>query len=124
VAVDGTDAATTADAVASEWIRRFGGEVRRIEMPGARIDAVVREIAAEASAFRADVIVLGCDRRRLSRHRLAHSLRERLTRVTDLPVLVASSVAPAAPRRRARGVWRVAGHEGDSPLVTRRAARV
>jgi nucleotide-binding universal stress UspA family protein len=124
VAVDGTDAAEAADAVATEWAQSFGGEVRRLEMAGARNDAVVHEIAEAASAFGADVIVLGCDRRRLSRHRLAHSLRERLARATELPVLIAPVVAPGAP-----GGWAQPGrtepdHDPRTVLAMRRYARV
>ena len=124
VAVDGTDAAAAADAVAADWAQSFGGEVRRMELPGARNDAVVREIAEAASAFRADVIVLGCDRRRLSRHRLVHSLRERLTRATELPVLVVSGVAPDPRGHQATAPEREAEHGEDNVLVTRGDTRV
>jgi nucleotide-binding universal stress UspA family protein len=121
VAVDGTDAAAAADAVATEWAQSFGGEMRRIEMAGARNDAVVHAIADAASAFGADVIVLGCDRRRLSRHRLAHSLRERLARATELPVLVAPVEAPAAGRGQAQPE---ADHDPRTVPAMRRYARV
>ena len=124
VVVDGTDAAAAADAVATEWAQSFGGEVRRLEMAGARNDAVVHEIADAASAFGADVIVLGCDRRRLSRHRLAHSLRERLTRATELPVLVAPGPAPCGRRRQAEPGQREAEHDERSVRARRRAIRV
>jgi nucleotide-binding universal stress UspA family protein len=124
VAVDGTDAAAAADAVATEWAQSFGGEVSRMEMAGTRNDAVVHEIAAAASAFGADVIVLGCDRRRLSRHRLAHSLRERLARATELPVLVAPVEAPAAPNGQAQPGRREADHDQRTVLAMRRYARV
>jgi nucleotide-binding universal stress UspA family protein len=122
VAVDGTEAAAAADTVATEWAQRFGGQVRRMEMAGARNDAVVREIADAASAFGADVIVLGCDRRRLCRHLLAHSLRERLTTATELPVLVAPG--GAARRRQAKRGKREAQHDERSVLAMRRYARV
>jgi nucleotide-binding universal stress UspA family protein len=124
VAVDGTAAAEAADAVATEWARSFGGEVRRIEMAGTRNDAVVHAIADAASAFGADVIVLGCDRRRLSRHRLAHSLRERLARATELPVLVAPVEVPAAPSGQAQPGRPEAAHDERSVLAMRRYARV
>jgi nucleotide-binding universal stress UspA family protein len=124
VAVDGTDAAAAADAVATEWAQSFGGEVRRMEMTGARNGAVVHEIADAASAFGADVIVLGCDRRRLSRHRLAHSLRERLTRATAVPVLVAPVVEPDAGRRQAQPGRRDAEHDERSVSAMGRYARV
>jgi nucleotide-binding universal stress UspA family protein len=124
VVVDGTDAATAADALAAEWAQRLGGEVRRMEMAGTRNDALVHEIADAASAFGADVIVLGCDRRRLSRHRLAHSLRERLTRVTELPVLVVPGVAPAARRLQPAAGLRGDEHDERSVRAMRRYSRV
>ena len=124
VVVDGTDAAAAADAVATEWAQSFGGEVRRLEMAGARNDAVVHEIADAASAFGADVIVLGCDRRRLSRHRLAHSLRERLTGATEVPVLVAPALAPAAPSDQAPRREHETDHDQRTLLAMRRYARV
>jgi nucleotide-binding universal stress UspA family protein len=102
VAVDGTDAAAEAEGLAREWAQKFGGVVRRMELSGARYDVVVREVADAAVAFGADVIVLGCDRRRLARHRLGHSLRETLTRATDLPVLVVPGTALKAGRRRGK----------------------
>jgi nucleotide-binding universal stress UspA family protein len=102
VAVDGTDAAARAEGVAREWAQKFGGVVRRVELSGARKDATVREVADAAVAFGADVIVLGCDRRRLARHRLGHSLREALTRATDLPVLIVPGAASKAGRRRTK----------------------
>jgi nucleotide-binding universal stress UspA family protein len=124
VAVDGTDAAAAADAVATEWAQSFGGEVRRMEMAGARNDAVVHDIADAASAFGADVIVLGCDRRRLSRHRLAHSLRERLARATDVPVLVAPVDAPAAPSGQGQPGQPEADHDQRIVFAMRRSAHV
>ena len=124
VAVDGTDAAAAADAVATEWVQNFGGEVRRMEMAGARNDAVVHAIAEAASAFGADVVVLGCDRRRLSRHRLAHSLREQLARATELPVLVAPVGPPAAPSGHAQPGRRESAHDERGVLAMRRYARV
>jgi nucleotide-binding universal stress UspA family protein len=124
VAVDGTDAAAAADAVATEWAQSFGGEVRRMEMAGARNDAIVHRIADAASAFGADVIVLGCDRRRLSRHRLARSLRERLARATELPVLIAPVEVPAATSGQARTAQRGAEHDERTVLALRRYSRV
>jgi nucleotide-binding universal stress UspA family protein len=121
VAVDGTDAAAAADAVATEWAKSFGVDVRRMEMTGARNDAVVHEIADAASAFGADVIVLGCDRRRLSRHRLSHSLRERLAQATELPVLVAPVEAPSGQVRQGQPE---AHHDERTVLAMRRYARV
>jgi nucleotide-binding universal stress UspA family protein len=55
---------------------------------GARNRRLVHDIAEAAQDFGADLIVLGFDRPRLARHRLAPSLRAQLVRVTDLPVLV------------------------------------
>lgn len=65
---------------------------------GARNRQVVQGIAQAAEAFGADVIVLGFDRPRLAGHRLAPSLRERIMRATDLPVLVAPSPQSDAKR--------------------------
>jgi nucleotide-binding universal stress UspA family protein len=120
VAVDGTDAAAGAEGVAREWAQKFGGVVRQTELSGARNEAVVREVANAAVAFGADVIVLGCDRRRLARHRLGHSLREALTRATDLPVLVVPGAASKSGRRRATP----GGHAEGGARASRRSARV
>jgi nucleotide-binding universal stress UspA family protein len=119
VAVDGTEAGAGAESVAREWAQRFGGVVRRIELSRASGGAVVREVADAVADFGADVIVLGCDRRRLARHRLAHSLREQLTRATDLPVLV----VPGARRLRALSV-QPEEHEDGGVTDARRYARV
>jgi nucleotide-binding universal stress UspA family protein len=58
---------------------------------GARNRQLVHGIAEAAEDFGPDVIVLGFDRRRLAGHLLAPSLRERIMRATDLPVLVPPS---------------------------------
>ncbi len=123
VAVDDTDAAAGAESVAREWAQRFGGVVRRIELSRASNGAVVREVADAARDFGADVIVLGCAHRRLARHRLAHSLRERLTRATDLPVLVARGAAPGARRDRAVSAQHEE-HEDGGAADARRYAHV
>ena len=122
--VDGSECAGAAIEFARGWVDGFGGEIRcvaieehgrswarRLRMPAERGDAVSlvaegRRLAARnrsivagvtqaAVAFRADVIVLGCDHRRLARRRLCASLRDRLAAATDLPVVV----APAGARR-------------------------
>ena len=67
---------------------------------GARNRQLVHSIAQAAEGFAADVIVLGFDRPRLTGHRLAPSLRERIMRATDLPVLVAPSPQSDATRHR------------------------
>ena len=118
VAVDGTEAAGGADGVAREWAERFGAAVERIELSGARNAEVVRQVADAAAAFGADVIVLGCDHRRLARHRLSHSLRERLTRATDLPVLV---VPGASSPARFRVVGPARSEEAGSTEARRHA---
>ncbi len=56
---------------------------------GARNRLLAHRITEAARESGADVIVLGVDHRRLAHHRLAASLRSRLTSATDLPVLVA-----------------------------------
>ncbi len=66
---------------------------------GARNRQLVHGVAEAAAAFGADVIVLGFDRHRLAGHRLAPSLREQVTRATDLPVLVAPDGPPEAKRQ-------------------------
>jgi methylmalonyl-CoA mutase cobalamin-binding subunit len=75
---------------------------RRVEVHGWTLGARTRRLAsaisAAAEACRADVIVLGMSRRRMARRHLAPSLRDRLTKMTALPVLVApSTTAAAAP---------------------------
>ena len=71
-------------------------------------------IADAATAFGADVIVVGVDHRRLASHRMAPSLREQLTRVTALPVLVApdhpADARPKLPARQALGDITEAAH--------------
>ena len=62
----------------------------------ARNRSLVKGITQAALAFGADVVVLGCDQRRLASRRLCASARDRLAKATDLPVMV----APAAPARR------------------------
>ena len=56
---------------------------------GARNKQLVSEIADEALIFRADLIVLGFDRRRLAGHGPSRSVRDRLTEATDIPVMIA-----------------------------------
>jgi hypothetical protein len=51
-------------------------------------------IADAARAYRADLIVLGLDPRRMTRQRFTKGVRELLTGATDLPVLM----APLKPR--------------------------
>lgn len=65
---------------------------------GARNRQLAQGIAQAASAFGADVIVLGFDRSRMAGHLVAPSLRELITRATELPVLV----APAESDRKRR----------------------
>jgi nucleotide-binding universal stress UspA family protein len=65
---------------------------------GARNRQLVRGIAEAADAFGADVVVLGFERARLAGHRLAPSLREQITRATDLPVMVAPTAPPESKR--------------------------
>jgi nucleotide-binding universal stress UspA family protein len=56
---------------------------------GARNHLLVWAIADAAKAYRADVIVLGFDPRRVARRRFTKGVRELLTESTDVPVLVA-----------------------------------
>jgi nucleotide-binding universal stress UspA family protein len=129
VAIDGSDAARGALDLAAEWAGQQGAEVsvlalvepprhhtvvagqgeravERVEAHGstrsARNRQLARAIAEAATAFGADVILVGVDHRRLASHRMAPSLREQLTRVTALPVLVAPPVpADGRPEPRA-----------------------
>ena len=118
VVVDGSDAAAAARELARDWADTFGARTTFVTLEertarrdgdgtppfgadasvrltaeghtlGARNRALVGGIAAAAEAFDADLIVLGCDHRRLARHHVGPSLRERLARVTELPVVVA-----------------------------------
>ena len=83
-----------------------GRPAERVEAHGstrsARNRQLARAIADAATAFGADVILIGVDHRRLASHRMAPSLREQLTRVTALPVLVApDQPVDRRPERRA-----------------------
>jgi nucleotide-binding universal stress UspA family protein len=119
VAIDGSDAARGALDLATQWSGLQGADVSvlefveaprhgtavashdagaagRVEVHGstrrARNRQLARAIAEAATAFGADVILVGVDHRRLASHRMAPSLREQLTRVTALPVLVAPTL--------------------------------
>ncbi|HEY6473700.1 MAG TPA: universal stress protein [Acidimicrobiales bacterium] len=99
--------ARPATAVASHGAGTTGRGAQRVEAHGstrsARNRQLARAIAEEATAFGADVILVGVDHRRLASHRMAPSLREKLTRVTALPVLVAPTLpADGAPEPGAR----------------------
>jgi nucleotide-binding universal stress UspA family protein len=125
VVLDGSDAAGPAREFARDWAFTFGAETRLVTLeersstqalggaaPAAaegsahvtagghtlntRNRTLVAGIAAAAEDFGADVIVLGCDHRRLARHRVGASLRERLARATELPVIVAPARAAGA----------------------------
>jgi nucleotide-binding universal stress UspA family protein len=95
-----------------------GRAAARVEAHGstrrARNRQLARAIAEAATAFGADVILVGVDHRRLASHRMAPSLREQLTRVTALPVLVAPTLpvdGAAEPRgRRSLGHVTEAAH--------------
>jgi nucleotide-binding universal stress UspA family protein len=149
VVVDRSEAAAGAHRLARDWARTFGAEARFValdERParvadgaaplvagtgsarltaeghtlGARNRSLVGGIAAAAEKFGADLIVLGCDHRRLARHRFGPSLRERLARATELPVIV----APAHPRRREDGhdhaeAGRIPGHRMGAGRLAR-----
>jgi nucleotide-binding universal stress UspA family protein len=56
---------------------------------GARNQQLVSAIADAAKTYRADLIVLGFDPRRVARHRFTRGVGEQLTAATDTPVLVA-----------------------------------
>lgn len=120
VVIDESPSADAAVGLVAEWVDGPGAEVRFVQVTeerrqrrhvagsdaaaepadrlvvgaptlGARNRQLVRGIAGAAEEFGADVIVLGFNRRRLAGRRLAPSLRERVTRATDQPVLVAPS---------------------------------
>ena len=81
----------------------------------ARNRRLVTGIADAAQTFGADVIVLGLERRRMSRHRFARSFRAQLARATDLPVMI------PPPRTRARaGAGSRASRDGGHPRVPSR----
>ena len=120
VVIDGSVSAHAATDLAAQWVEQHGAEVRFVQLaegPKQRNRQLVQGIADSASAFGADVIVLGIERRRLVRHRLAASLRELVTRATELPVLV-----PPAPSAR-RPAFE-ASKEGRVHPSTRRYAHV
>lgn len=130
VAVDGSPAARAVSDLATEWAAQHGADLKvvalveplrhgtavaghdagaaeRVEAHGstrsARNRQLARAIAEAATAFGADVILVGVDHRRLASHRMAPSLREQLTRVTALPVLVAPTLrADGRPEPQAR----------------------
>jgi K+-sensing histidine kinase KdpD len=69
----------------------------------ARNAQLVSGIAEAAETYKADLIVVGLDRRRLERHRFSPSVRAQLTAATSTPVLMAprrmaARVPEAAPR--------------------------
>ena len=101
VVIDDSASARGATEIVAEWIERQGAEVRIVQLTddGERNRQLVRRVAESALAFEADVIVLGVDRRRLAGHRLTPSLRELLTRATELPVLVAPERPEVAEER-------------------------
>jgi nucleotide-binding universal stress UspA family protein len=126
VVLDHSAVAGAAAGLAHEWTRAFGAEVRyvRVEERSRRpardhrgpddrsLEAMrvlvddrtlrsrnrsfVEGITRAALAFGADVVVLGCDHRRLASRHLCASVRDQLVRATDLPIVV----APTAPTRR------------------------
>jgi nucleotide-binding universal stress UspA family protein len=133
VVLDGSEAAGGARELAHDWAGSFGAETRFVTIeerparrapggaaPGAGADAsarltagdhtlharnrtLVAGIAAAVEDFGADLIVLGCDHRRLAKHRVGASLRERLARATELPVIVAPVRAAGAANGRESG---------------------
>ncbi len=70
---------------------------------GARNQQLVSGITEAAQTYRADLIVVGLDRHRVTHHRFSPSVREQLTAATNVPVLLAPKRAinriPAADRR-------------------------
>jgi nucleotide-binding universal stress UspA family protein len=94
-------------AVAAHHAGAAARPAQRVEVHGstrsARNRQLARAIAEAAAAFGADVILVGVDHRRLASHRMAPSLREQLTRVTALPVLIAPALpVDGGPELRAR----------------------
>jgi hypothetical protein len=96
----------SAFVAAHGWADTFGTDVRSLELSeksdghrrtlGARSRRLAASIAARAEGEGADVIVLGIDRRRLGSRRVAPSLRDQLTKLTALPVLVAGETEDRA----------------------------
>ena len=92
----------------------------------ARNEQLVQGIAEAAETFRADVIVLGFDRRRIGQSRFARSVREQLAAATPVPVMqaprttVTVDAGTAAPARHAIAL----GRAGESASGARRYAGV
>jgi nucleotide-binding universal stress UspA family protein len=102
VVFDDSDEGRRAVEFANDWAQAVGAQVRLLELPGngaagARNRTAVAAVVDAAAEFGADVMVLGCRKRRLANHRRGLSLRERLARATDLPLMVPS------PDRHGRG---------------------
>jgi nucleotide-binding universal stress UspA family protein len=135
VAVDGSDAARSAFVFVTDWARQFDARLWFVQLAEEsdtrrRNLQLASAIADAAQSYRADLIVLGVDSRRIARHRLGRGVREHLTAATDLPVLVAPperapsrgearAAANSSPRRIALGAPPVAP---STPV--RRLARV
>jgi nucleotide-binding universal stress UspA family protein len=118
VAIDESESGHEADDYATELASSFGGSVTRCKVTSsdagrrtARDQQVAAHVAEAARAVGADVIVLGLDRRRLEHHRFSPSLRERLTELAAVPVLV----PPASPSGM---------HEPAAHLTSRRMRAV
>jgi nucleotide-binding universal stress UspA family protein len=79
---------------------------------GARNQQLVSAVADAAKAYKADLIVLGFDPRRVAHQRFTRGVREQLTAATDLPVLVAPR--QCAPTRVAA---RAEAHPRPQPRI-------
>jgi nucleotide-binding universal stress UspA family protein len=118
VASDGSESGCAATLFAAEMSQAFGAAVETCVIPahgrGIRSgeDDSARQIIEMAGVTKADVIVLGMDRRRIGRHLAERGVRDRVAQSTHLPVVVpptplgagdldvvrsAASTLPAAP---------------------------
>ena len=77
----------------------------------ARNQQLVNSIVESAQTFRADLVVVGIDRRRLAR-----GVRERLTQATNVPVLIPANPEARSTRAAARPALR-AIPVGPAPIT-------
>jgi nucleotide-binding universal stress UspA family protein len=107
VATDGSDAGQAAAAYAGQLSNAFAARVTLVPLAEMQSGSartsdreVARHLATEADRVRADVIVLGLERRRLGHHLVRRGLRAELARTTHVAVMVAPTTAPPVPSRR------------------------
>ena len=125
VVVDDSEEGREAVDFAGAWCQATGATARILELhaagpPKARNRSLVRATVSASTAFEADVIVVGCPKRRLARHRMGPSLRQRLARATDLPLLVLNTAhSELAQERGTEGAARPPLHDAVSTSYAR-----